>query len=565
MIFDAPICSGQTYFCCVTCAAQPATQSRAANQFSSMRYYSCIRALYRLFRNDSFTFALFSLLLVSNLYFYSNEYYKYFLISTLSVGRSNKDDIFHVFLYRTFIFEKSTSFQTEDNDTLVALFLTDPKYIHRVVNGNLRCLYKPNREEKKEYRVLATVEKMQSLDMCRLDTFVLTCTFPSLKRKNGLEDPLYAINFGRSLYGYGLGVTSEFHSPFSTVVTPKTPDRKPRSMVMCLSRVFAFEKWRLLITVLEIYRQLGVNLVVTHVNSAHPAVFDLMKVYEGEGILSVRTAIKFPYVSKEMSYNPNAETEFSHQLALGHDCFYEFRESAEFIALLDWDDLLIARPFLTLPTVMRKAVRKNPKAAYFSINKIEGSFEDADIDHPREFNLREQIEHHMPNRFAYNTEKIIVRPKYVRGFWMHSSIHLRPGYKKVQLGTDEAHIFHMSSGKANEEDESRYLPNVLNLTNLEHNFNRFYYRPDVAELHSRLPLKESYFDAIRGCSSNITTFFKVAKKHVCLNYHLCEMPKLRVKCVNTVSVFKTQRVGRYFRIHYRIAEDFEESSNGCST
>ncbi|KAI1705010.1 glycosyltransferase family 92 domain-containing protein [Ditylenchus destructor] len=361
-------------------------------------------------------------------------------------------------------------FQTEDNDTLVALFLTDPKYIHRVLNGNLRCFYKPNRREKTEYRVLATVEKMQSLDMCRLDTFVLTCTFPSLKRKNGLEDPLYAINFGRSLYGYGLGITSEFHSPFSTIV--------------------------------------GVNLVVTHVNSAHPAVFDLMKIYEGEGILSVRTAIKFPYVSKEMPYNPNAETEFSHQLALGHDCFYEFRESAEFIALLDWDDLLIARPFLTLPIVMRMAVKKNSKAAYFSINKIEGSFEDTDIDHPREFNLREQIEHHMSNRFAYNTEKIIVRPKYVRGFWMHSSIHLRPGYQKVQLSTDEAHIFHMSSGKANEEDESRYLPNVLNLTDLEHNFNRFYYRSDVSE---------------------------------------------------------TQRIGRYFRIHYRIAEDFEESSNGCST
>nr|CAD2201801.1 unnamed protein product [Meloidogyne enterolobii] len=56
------------------------------------------------------------------------------------------------------------------------------------------------------------------------------------------------------------------------------------------------------------YRLLNVNLVVAHIQSAITSVYNLLKLYEREGILSVRPGIRFPH-SKNMQWDPNAETE----------------------------------------------------------------------------------------------------------------------------------------------------------------------------------------------------------------------------------------------------------------
>src|SRR4051812_46917231 len=118
-------------------------------------------------------------------------------------------------------------------------------------------------------------------------------------------------------------------------------------MVICMSRVFAFEKWQLLVTVLEIYRQLGVDLVFTHVKSSLSSVFHLMKAYEREQqnpLLMVREGLEFPWVDLLSGpFDPNSETEHTNQLTLAHECFYEFREKTEFIALMDWDDLILTK------------------------------------------------------------------------------------------------------------------------------------------------------------------------------------------------------------------------------
>ena len=83
---------------------------------------------------------------------------------------------------------------------------------------------------------------------------------------------------------------------------------KPRRLVLCISRVFAFERWQLLLTALEAYRAFGVDLVVAHVQSALTAVFKLMQAYEWEGVLRIRHGIRFPYM-RGMPWDPNAETE----------------------------------------------------------------------------------------------------------------------------------------------------------------------------------------------------------------------------------------------------------------
>jgi hypothetical protein len=64
------------------------------------------------------------------------------------------------------------------------------------------------------------------------------------------------------------------------------PDQRQsrRTLVLCVSRIIAFEKWQLFVAAMELYRELRVDLVVTHVYSAVKPVFDLMRIYENTGI-----------------------------------------------------------------------------------------------------------------------------------------------------------------------------------------------------------------------------------------------------------------------------------------
>ncbi|KAI6218817.1 hypothetical protein M3Y99_01688200 [Aphelenchoides fujianensis] len=81
--------------------------------------------------------------------------------------------------------------------------------------------------------------------------------------------------------------------PGKAQVLPFTPaDSTPRRFAVCMSRMFLFENWQLLISSLEIYRHYGADLLVTY----------------------------------DATYN---------------SCLYEFKDSAEFILIADWDDVLV--------------------------------------------------------------------------------------------------------------------------------------------------------------------------------------------------------------------------------
>lgn len=140
-----------------------------------------------------------------------------------------------------------------------------------------------------------------------------------------------------------------------------------------MSRIFAFEKWQLIIIAMETYRLMQVDLVVSYLFSALTPVFELMRAYEAEGLLRLKEAIKFPYISK-MPYDPNEQTEFNGQILLAHECFYEYRESTEFIALIDWDDLLITTNFNNLAESFIVAKQNFPNSAYYLVNKLESTF-----------------------------------------------------------------------------------------------------------------------------------------------------------------------------------------------
>lgn len=117
-----------------------------------------------------------------------------------------------------------------------------------------------------------------------------------------------------------------------------------------------------------------VDLIVIPLFSALKSVFELIKAYEEDGIVRIKPGIKFPYSYEYMRYNPNMETEFNAQILMAHDCFYEYRESADFIALLDLDDLLITTNFDSLSENFRLSTQQFPNAAFFSVNRLESTF-----------------------------------------------------------------------------------------------------------------------------------------------------------------------------------------------
>jgi hypothetical protein len=65
---------------------------------------------------------------------------------------------------------------------------------------------------------------------------------------------------------------------------------------------------------------------------------------------------------------------FNGQILLAHECFYEFHESTKFIALIDWDDLLLTTQFKTLGEAFASALATKPTAGYLLINKLESTF-----------------------------------------------------------------------------------------------------------------------------------------------------------------------------------------------
>lgn len=72
-----------------------------------------------------------------------------------------------------------------------------------------------------------------------------------------------------------------------------------------------------------------------------------------------------------MNFDPERQLEYSGQMAMAHECFYEFRAAANFIGLVDLDDLLISVDFPKLSDALNAAVKQHEEAAYFYVNKLE--------------------------------------------------------------------------------------------------------------------------------------------------------------------------------------------------
>lgn len=148
-----------------------------------------------------------------------------------------------------------------------------------------------------------------------------------------------------------------------------------------MSRMFLFENWQLLISSLELYRHHGVDLIVTYISSVITDLYRILKAYEAEGVLMLKPAIRFSkpvsacrllrmlalrtVFKADLDYDPNVENEWYNQDATYNSCLYEFKESAEFIMIADWDDVFIPKHHENYYNELLWLTDLYPKAASF--------------------------------------------------------------------------------------------------------------------------------------------------------------------------------------------------------
>uniref|UniRef100_A0A914H6N3 Glycosyltransferase family 92 protein n=1 Tax=Globodera rostochiensis TaxID=31243 RepID=A0A914H6N3_GLORO len=385
-------------------------------------------------------------------------------------------------------------------------------------------------------RMASKKEYIQSLHLCSLELYILTCTLDGLQKDSVLlEDAAQ-----RNMYSLILPETNRRHRhSVKITLNPIRPSYQERGLVLCMSRVLLYEKWQLLITGLEAYRLFKVDLVVTHVQSALLSIFELLKAYEQLGFLKIMPGIRLPH-QRGMRWDPNAETEFNGQILLAHECFYEYRESAQFIGLIDWDDLLVpSKHFSTLPAAFAAAFTQNPDTAYFLVNKLEASFVEQRVKYPAEFSLRKLLKDGIRTAEMYNDEKMVVRPKALRGFWMHNSQNVEPNKRAVKVFTNYSIILHLANEeRANPDEFQTPFMTKFNISKMD-----LHASEQLKKLNnSKLPSSQPFYNALVKCHSQIFAYYKDVgpERSGCLSYSLCVLPRLpEAICAVTKSKFDT--------------------------
>lgn len=131
--------------------------------------------------------------------------------------------------------------------------------------------------------------------LCDFSIFIALCNFPrnnSVYRSDNLDNDKLLIDLGPQILADDKIRKNYAKShPIYHEVNVRNAEQTPRILLVCISRLFAFERWELIIAAMEVYKALGVNLIVLHINSVISSVFELIQAYETEGRLAVRKVI----------------------------------------------------------------------------------------------------------------------------------------------------------------------------------------------------------------------------------------------------------------------------------
>ncbi|CAD5213214.1 unnamed protein product [Bursaphelenchus xylophilus] len=190
---------------------------------------------------------------------------------------------------------------------------------------------------------------------------------------------------------------------FGPRVLVKQPVTGEIPLVACLSRTFYYENWQVMLTVLEMYKAMGVSELSIHILNIVKEVFNILKQYEDEINLKIHPGFLIPKI-RGRSENPNFQTETMNQIMCYNDCLYNYREAADFLIFTDMDDLIIPENG-DLLTKARQILQRFPLAASMEFAWTTSNFNG--VAHPNQFSiprLLSGVTHHVE---AYGKSTVI--------------------------------------------------------------------------------------------------------------------------------------------------------------
>ncbi|KAE9552358.1 hypothetical protein FO519_004441 [Halicephalobus sp. NKZ332] len=158
---------------------------------------------------------------------------------------------------------------------------------------------------------------------CKWTTVILSCSTVAHPETFSLAIP---------------GFTNEAEILFDSPVRKKLPT------VACLPPTFLEERWQTLVVSIELYKFFGINFQVHYIQSGLKQIFDILKKYEEKEILEIR---EFPFLKLDqeymdfLGYDPVNELDGRNQPVSYTDCLMRYREAADFIFIIDVDDIMI--------------------------------------------------------------------------------------------------------------------------------------------------------------------------------------------------------------------------------
>ena len=121
-----------------------------------------------------------------------------------------------------------------------------------------------------------------------------------------------------------------------------------------------------------------------------------------------------------MPYDADSQTEYSNQMTNSHECLYEFKESADFIAFTDWDDVLLGPRLGSFYVGFNNVLELNPLAASFSVTRLYSHLPTA-FSKTNKFSLERAVSETGYGK-RLDDPKLVVKPERVAGVWIHKLI-----------------------------------------------------------------------------------------------------------------------------------------------
>ncbi|KAE9546302.1 hypothetical protein FO519_010486, partial [Halicephalobus sp. NKZ332] len=257
------------------------------------------------------------------------------------------------------------------------------------------------------------------------------------------------------------------------------------------------------------------------------------------------------------------------QMTNSHECLYEFKDSAEFIALTDWDEVLISPKSGSFVSQLQRIANLNPFAASFSITRLDSHLPTA-FTKTNKFSLERAV-----NEMVYHTvlpnAKVIVRPERVAGVWIHWLMSPeKPEFNEVTADREHIVILHTHNltygGDMIEGDEKKAIGNLTELLDgkiLENSLSNFFEKHNFKFNSSNYPDFKVFHHLIFKCYYSIALQLSKNSLKQCPTYKSCEYPKQKLEVVKIRTEYREPlRMGEV-TWHERSSTSFVEAHDGC--